>query len=190
MKKLSTSGRESRLLDAAARAMDLLKQRPASRARLLLLIGQPMDSGSETTLAAIREQAERENVIVFALALPELDKAFVSDTVTLEGLPRERGGFRTGIDLKNLITVLDHAAAAQHSSDPFSVLTAATGGTQIHFRKQNELERALAAIGVQIRSAYVLSYSPEPADAGYHSIIVEAGVAGAKLYARPGYWLR
>src|SRR5437660_1675746 len=85
-----------------------------------------LDNGSETTLAALRDTAEQENVTVFALALPELGKAFVSDSVTLEGLPRERGGFRAGVDLKNLMKVLDHAAAAQQNGDPFSVLTAAT----------------------------------------------------------------
>jgi hypothetical protein len=84
IKGLAADGKGSRMLDAASRAIELLKQRPASRTRILLLVGQPMDGGSETTLAALREQAEQENLTVFALALPEVGKAFVSDTFTLE----------------------------------------------------------------------------------------------------------
>jgi VWFA-related protein len=190
IRQLTAVGHGSRLIDAASRAIGLLRQRPPSRARVVLLIGQPMDRGSETTLAVLCELAERENVSIFALALPELGKAFVSDTFTLDGLPRDRGGFRAGTDLKNLVTVLDKTAAARQGGDPFSVLTAATGGTLIHFRKQKELEGALAAIGTQLRGAYILSYSPDPTDAGYHTIAVEVAASGAKVYARPGYSLR
>ena len=192
MKGLSADGMGSRMLDAAARAIDLLRQRPASHARVLLLIGQPMDGGSETKLDALRELVEQESVTVFALVLPEMGKAFVSDTFSLEGLSSrlDRGGYRAGTDLKNLVTVLDRAAAAQQGADPFSVLTAAAGGTQIHFRKQKELEGALAAVGTQLRSAYVLSFTPDEREAGYHTITVAVGASGARVYARPGYWLR
>ena len=45
------------------------------------------------------------------------------------------------------MTVLDRSATAEAGADPFSALTSATGVTQIHFRKQKEMEGALAAIG-------------------------------------------
>jgi VWFA-related protein len=192
LRKLAPDGRSSRMLDATSRAIDLLKQRRDLRTRILVLIGQPMDLGSETKLDAIREAVERENLTVFALTLPVIGKSFVSDTFSLEGLSSrlDRGGFRAGTDLKNLVTVLDRSAAAQEGSDPFSVLTAATGGTQIHFRKQSELEGALAAIGMQVRSSYVLSFTPDSSAAGYHAIKVEVRRPGAKVFARPGYWSR
>jgi len=68
-------------------------------------------------------------------------------------------------------------------------LTAATGGTQIHFRRQNELEDAIATIGVELRSAYLLSYSPSSTEIGYHTVDVRVDVPGARAYARPGYWM-
>ena len=191
LKKLSAEGKSSRMLDGASRALGLLRERPASHTRILLLIGQPADGGSEAKLDAVREQVEQENLSVYTLALPEIGKAFVSDTFSLQGLSRaERGGFRAGTDLKHLITVLDRAAAAQKAADPFSILAAAAGGTQIRFRKQTELEGALAALGLQVRSAYTLTYSPESPETGYHTIAVEVASPGAKVYARPGYWLR
>lgn len=186
---VSANGTGARMIDAGIRGIALLKERPSSRARVFLFIGQPVDSGSESRLAALREQAEKENVSIYALALPELGKAFVSDTVSLEGLPRERGGFKAGIDLGKLISGLSRGSKAQKGADPFSILTAATGGTQLHFRKQSELEDAIATIGTELRGAYLLSYSPNSAESGYHTIRVKVEVPGAKTYARPGYWL-
>jgi VWFA-related protein len=189
-KKLSATGQQARMIDAGLQAISLLKQRPGSRTRVLLLIGQPVDIGSESSLALLQEQAQKKNVVIHALTLPEIGKAFVSDTFSLNGVSSTaKGGFQAGVDLKNLVSVLHRTSSAQGSADPFSVLTAATGGTQLHFRKQNELERAITALGVELRSSYLLSYSPNPADAGYHQIKVEVAVAGATVYTRPGYWL-
>ena len=126
---------------------------------------------------------------IYALALPELGKAFVSDTVSLDGLPTERGGFKAGIDLGKLISTLNRSRKEQKGADPFSILTAATGGAQLHFRKQSELESAIAMIGMELRGAYLLSYSPDSGEIGYHAIRVTVEVSGAKTYARPGYWL-
>jgi VWFA-related protein len=177
------------MIDAGHRGLTLLKERPASRARILLFIGQAMDSGSEATLKFVREQAERESISIYAITLPEFGKAFVSDTFSLQGLPRDAGGFKAGVDLGKLIAVLNRSGAADKSADPFSVLTAATGGIQLHFRKQKELENAIATIGVELRSAYSLSYSPSSTETGYHTIKVEVDVPGATVHSRPGYWL-
>ena len=48
---------------------------------------------------------------------------------------------------------------------------------------------AIAAIGVQLRSAYLLSYYPNSPEVGYHTVKIEVDVPGAKVYSRPGYWL-
>jgi len=190
-KSISAAGWPARMIDAGMRALTLLSARPSSRSRVLLFIGQPMDSGSESTLAALRDGAEKENVTVHTLALPELGKAFVSDTFSLQGLSSraDRGGFKAGADLAKLIPVLNRTASVATGFDPFSILTAATGGTQLHFRKQRQLEDAIADIGIQLRSAYLLSYYPNSQEFGYHTVKVEVDVPGAKVYSRPGYWL-
>ena len=189
LRTISASGKPARMIDAGIRALDLLAKRPRKRARALLFIGQPMDSGSESRLRSLQESAEKENVAVYAMTLPEAGKAFVSDTFFLQGVSfAEKGGFRAGVDFATLISVLNRSADAGTAADPFSSLTAATGGTQIRFRKQRELEDGIAAIGVELRSLYVLSYYPTSSQAGYHTVKVEVDVPGAKVYARPGYW--
>jgi hypothetical protein len=190
LKNISASGRQARMIDAGLHAINLLKERPSSRARVLLFIGQPMDSGSEYKLAALKEQAEKEAVSIYALTLPEFGRAFVSDTFSLQGVgSNERGGFRAGVDLGNLVSVLNRSGKSEKGADPFSILTAATGGTQMYFRKQNELENAIAAIGVELRSGYVLSYTPSSTETVYHTIKIEVDASGAKIFSRPGYWL-
>jgi VWFA-related protein len=191
LRTISASGRPARTIDAGMRALNLLATRPASRTRILLFVGQPMDSGSESALASLVEDSEKENVAVYALTLPEVGKAFVSDTFSLQGLSSraDRGGFKAGVDAAKLVSVLDRSSSAAMRADPFSALTAATGGTQLHFRKQSQLEDAIAAIGVELRSAYLLSYYPNSQEFGYHTLKIEVDVPGAKVYARPGYWL-
>jgi VWFA-related protein len=190
LRRVPASGKQARLIDAGIRAVELLADRPVSRSRVLLLIGQPMDRGSESKLDTLVEYAERENVSVYTLTLPELGQSFVSDTISLQGVSRdERGGYRAGIDIGRLASTVSRAAVAQSARDPFSVLCAATGGTQIRFQKQRELEDAISAVGEALRSAYVLSYYTPPAEVGYHAIKVEVDRPGARTYSRAGYWL-
>jgi VWFA-related protein len=189
LKKISANGAQARMIDAGLRAIALLKDRASLRSRVLLFIGQSMDSGSESALSTLKEQAERENVSIFALTLPEFGKAFVSGTFSLQGVgANEGGGFRAGVDLGRLISAVNRSNAVDKGADPFSILTAATGGTQVRFRKQRELEGAIAAVGVQLRSVYLLSYYPSSTETGYHNIHIEVDVPGAKAHSRPGYW--
>jgi len=69
----------------------------------------------------------------------------------------------------------------------FSLLTIATGGIQLHFRRQNQLENAIIGLGDALRSRYFLSYRPDRYDPGYHKIAVRVDVPAAAVYARPGY---
>jgi hypothetical protein len=150
---------------------------------VLVLIGQATDSGSESDAVTLRREIDRDDITGFTLTLPVLGKNFVSDTFSLGGVSfAERGGFRAGTDLGKLVGALSHSTSAED-------LTGATGGVEFHLRTQRQLEDGIAAIGVQLRSGYVLSYHPAPADPGYHSVRIEGGIAGARIFSRPGYWL-
>jgi VWFA-related protein len=189
--KVSAGGNRARMIDAAIAGVDLLKRQPPSRSRVLLLIGQPSDRGSQAKLDVLQEQAERENVTIFALELPQLNKAFVEDTFSLENLSSQtdRGGFKASADLSRLAPTLARASAGDAGSDPFTLLTRATGGTLLHFRTQRALEDAVGIVGTELRSVYTLSFAPDLARTGYHELKVEVNIPGATPYARPGYRL-
>jgi hypothetical protein len=173
------------------RSRALLKERTGPRSRVLLFIGQPIDDGSSAELEVLEAQAERKNVQVYALALPLLGKSFVSDSFALQGLGSQwyKGGYKASVELTKSVPALRRAGQARAHSDPFSLLTVATGGLQIPFRKQNQLENAIIAIGDALRSRYALSYTPDPYSVGYHKIAVQVDVPGATIHARPGYHL-
>jgi VWFA-related protein len=169
--KGETKGSKARMIDAGMRAIALLKERPRTVARVLLYLGQTMDRGSDATWADLKEEAERENVSIYAL-----NSAGGADTAPAPGTP----------DLGWLMSMLGHQDA---KADPLSLLITETGGTQLHFRGQRELEDAIGTMGVELRSAYLLSYYPSSEAPGRHTISVEVSVPGAKTYARPGYVL-
>ncbi|MEI9974113.1 MAG: VWA domain-containing protein [Ignavibacteriota bacterium] len=188
-RKIPASARDAHMLDAGWRGLMLLRERPVARARFLIFIGQPMDSGSAIRLASLKEAADRDNVTVFAIALPEFGKAFVSDNFALGPVPKsQRGGYLASVNLGVLIAALSRSGRAEAGADPFSILTSATGGRQVHIRKQKELEDAISAMGEQLRSAYQLSFSPNSPEVGYHTIKLEVSVPNATLFSRPGYW--
>jgi VWFA-related protein len=144
---IAVKGSRARTIDAGMQAIEMLKERPRTHARVLLFIGQAADRGSEASWTTLQEQADRENVSIYALIF--------SDT----------------------------------KADPLSTLIAWTGGTELHFHQQGELEDAIGTLGVELRSAYLLSYYPSSEEAGRHAISVEVSVPGARTYARPGYTL-
>ena len=91
-----------------------------SRARAALYRAAE-DDGSESRVAALRDEAERENVSVYVLTLPEAGKEFVSDTFSLEGLsrPRDRGGFKVGADMRTAASRLTGAQFREREDGSF-----------------------------------------------------------------------
>lgn len=189
LRTLSPGGQPARAIDAGLAFISLLKYEPGARSRVLLFIGQPADHGSNAQLSALLERAESENVSVYALTLPRFGKSFVSDSFKISGLGTQgsKGGYQTSVELTKLIPALARSTKAALAKDPFSVLTSATGGIQLHFRKQDQLENAIALIGQELQSLYVLTYSPDSNTAGEHKITVKVDVPGTKVYSRPGY---
>ncbi len=191
IQRIAVGGEKARLFDAGMEAIRLLAARPAARSRILLIIGQPYDSGSSGKLSSLVDAIAREGVSVFTLTLPMFGKNFISDTFSLQGLPDDfwKGGYVASVELTKMGPALKRSAKAKTSRDPFSLLSAQTGGMMIHFRKQNQLENALIALGGALHTAYILSYSPAPLTPGYHAITVKVDVPDATTHARLGYEL-
>lgn len=185
LKNLHAAGSAARMLDAGSEALQVLKNVKPPSNRVLLFIGQAMDHGSKTQLAALKAAAERENVSVFCLKLPEVGKAFIADSLSFAD--KDSSGIQVGIELTKGIPVLHRTEQAKLGKDPFAILSASTGGFEIPFHKQTQLENALVALGASLRSRYVLSYSADATELGYHKISVKVNKPGALVYSRPGY---
>ena len=189
IRRMKEGGEQARLIDAGLRAIDLLKSRPASREKLLIFIGQPFDSGSHAKFEALAEAALKENVTVFTFALPLFGKSFISDTFTLQGLGSQgsKGGYVATVELTKLGPALKRISATAAKADPFAILTTQTGGMEIHFRKQKELENGIIAMGGALHTTYTLSYSPDPLTTGQHTVLVTTNIPGATTHHRTAY---
>lgn len=165
-RSLAAKGTGAKMIDAGMHAIELLKERKRTEARVLLFIGPVMDRGSVATWAQLQQEAERENVSIYAL---------------------NSAGGSEGQGTQDLAWLM--STLGRQNTDPLSPLVVATGGTELHFHGQRELEDAIGTLGVELRSAYLLSYYPSSDDPGRHTISVQVTIPGAKTYARPGYFL-
>jgi VWFA-related protein len=202
---------KGRMLDAVAAAVDRLKKQPNAR-RILLLISESRDRGSETKLEAATVAAQTAGVTVYALTYSAFRTAFTSkapvsrpkeknepktpvkdaqDTFgTWNGQPASKYNPKTSPPAAQRPDLLAGIQELAHLSmeNSAEVLTAATGGRTFSFTRQKALEEGILKLGAEIHSQYLLSFAPVDSTPGYHRLEVRLARPDAHIRARPGYW--
>ena len=210
-----TSG--SKLYDAMAVGVEMLSGRPQAtadkpgRRRVLMILSEATDAGSEAKLGEVLRQAQLANVTIYSVGLSttraEL-QAKPKDTrpqITPPGtfpLPPQPGVPQTPTSEENRYGNIDLMAAAvwivEHIHDQvkdhaLEVAAAATGGAHLSTFKDRSIEKAIDEIGGELHSQYTVSYTPTGSHApGYHEIkvnVVRNDAKNLKVRTRPGYYL-
>ncbi len=188
--------KHARMLDAASAAIERLRQRKARR--VLLLISESRDRGSETGLDNLLLDAQKAGVTVYAFTYSAIKTGFTQKTAA--NSPRRRGpatpnvipGDPSYVPLEGRLDILGGLAELKRlgAIDTTKVLTTETGGLTFPFTRQKGLEEAIEKLSSDLHTQYVIGFTPELSTPGYHRLDVQINSkADLHLRARPGYWV-
>jgi VWFA-related protein len=218
---LKTGESGQRLFDAMAAGVEMLtgrrkptREAPTAGRRVLLVISEALDNGSNAALGEVLRRAQLENVTIFSVGL-STTRAELQDkprqnapapitppgTYGMPGppgtVPLPGAGNNQGIDLIALAQVLVTQAKSASTKHSLELGAVATGGAYYSTFKGRGIENAIDEIGGELHSQYMLTYSPssradDGQDFGYHQIsvsLVADKAKNKKITTRPGYYV-
>jgi len=214
MSRLKDGESGARLFDAMSKAVEMLSSRPEAseselgHRRVMLVIAEAHDSGSEDKLGEVLRRAQLANITIYAVGLsstkadllkkPEEHKAIRSTPDGIFGTPPPPGTVQTpttdqqgqGVSLLPLAVWAVMHAKDQVTKHQLEIAAAATGGMHVSAWKDKTIEKVIDEMGGELHAQYTLSYTPNDSNtAGYHEIQVTIDRPELKVRARPGYYL-
>jgi VWFA-related protein len=210
VKKITAGSSSSRLIDAVIYAVRMLHSRPPNRRRILILISETRDKGSEGRVRDALTDIQMNDVSVYSV---DVSRAFAGLTshpqaprpdplppaahplppnvpATPNTVMQTTGGQGGSANFIPLLVEIFKDTKSIFVDNPVEVFTRGTGGTEFTFAKQKALEEAISKIGEEIHSQYLISYQPNnKEEGGFHEISVEVDRKDIKVRTRPGYWL-
>ena len=209
----------TKLFDAMSKAVELLSARPEvsetelGHRRVMLVIAEAHDSGSEEKLGDVLRRAQLANITIYAVGIssmkadlkrkPEQTGPTRATPEGTFGTPPPPGTIQTpttddnahaqGPSLLALAVWAVSHAKDQVTAHQLEIAAAATGGLHVSTWKDRTLEKVIDEMGGELHAQYTLTYTPggENTD-GYHEISVTVSKEkerGLKVRARPGYYL-
>src|SRR5580693_8992688 len=213
---LQTGTSGSRLYDAMAVGVEMLSsrmpqptaERPGRR-RVMLIMSETVDSGSEAKLGEVLRKAQLANVTIYSVGLSTTRSELHSkprdsgpSPIAPPGImtlppppgtiqtPTSEANRNSGVDLLGLAVWAVEHADNKVKDHAMEVASTATGGAHLSTYKDRSIEKAIDEIGGELHSQYTISYAPENSDAlGYHEIKVDVDRKNLKVRTRPGYYL-
>lgn len=205
LRMLRVEGGAARMMDALDQAMRMLERRPPGRRRVILMIAEKRDRGSESQLTEVMIRAQRLNAAVYWLNYSPFLQPFTVKPKTAEDLKPEAE--RVKYKKCPMCPAPDNTPAPfdpgpggwlyaigelarLHQPDLSELFTQTTGGRSLNFLKRNALEQAIQLVGDEIHRQYLLSYEPKGAEPGsFHTLRVAVkGRPDLKVNTRAGYW--
>ena len=205
--KLKPGSSQHHLDDAAMEGIRMLARRGKERKKVLILISETRDKGSAVTPRDVLTQAEFSEVQIFAVSMNHL-----LNQLTTQAEPNRPNPvapeFRTPLPMGQIRTGTTDAQTNMGNWTPIfaeifalvkgifvpnslEVYTKFTGGREQNFVSLSGLEDAVAQIGEEIHSQYLLTFAPSSDQGGYHEITVKvlSSSPNLKITSRTGYWI-
>ncbi len=205
--RVGTSG--MLLYDAMSRGIALLEQRPAVRRRVLVVIGEAQDSGSENKLGAVLRHAQLANVIIYSIGLSttaadlrqppgqyqqqQIGPPGTYPVPTPNGMPPTpelEQAVQPNMDLGALLIWLVKTGKNAIGPNSLEIASKATGGLHVNTMHDRTIEKAVDEVGGELHAQYTIGYRP-PGDepSGYHEIKVTVDRRDVNVRTRPGYYI-
>jgi len=180
------------------------------RRRVMLILSEASDNGSEKTLGEVLRQAQLANVTIYSVGLstiraelqakpkppqrPNIPVGAIPPPPGIPATPTYEVNYRYGsADLLAAVVWAVQHIRDQVKGNPLELAAAATGGAQLSTFKDRSIEKAIDEIGGELHSQYTISYTPTDASVtGYHEIkvsVIRKDAKNLKIRARPGYYL-
>ena len=210
IKKIKPGSSSSMLNDTILTAVQMLKNKPKDRRRIILMFTETRDKGSSSRVREVLTETQFADVVIYSIdisrALASWTKVSNNTPPRPAAVPAEAGhGGMVGGGAQTPTTQMQNAGSGNalpgfleifrqvkgiFVDNPPEVYTKWTGGREYNFASQATLERAIADMGEEIRSQYLLTYRA-PDDGGYHEIRVDVMGLGSDLQvrAKKGYYL-
>jgi VWFA-related protein len=180
LKGLQAGDGGAAILDAVDYSVKLLQKAPKQRPRVLLLISETRDHGSQAKVDDVVAEIGQSSTAVYALAFSP-SRSNVVDTMKGNNI----GEMHPGVDFMALAYM---AAQAMRKNTPATV-AAMTGGEYELFASQKHFEARMVDFTNHLHSRYLLSIEPKNPHAGLHQIRVRLRDAGDRVVlARSSYW--
>jgi VWFA-related protein len=200
---------QSRLYDAMSSGISLLEKRPALRRRILVVVGEAQDSGSESKLGEVLRQAQLANVTIYTISLstamadlrakpnpyqgPQMGPPGTYPVPLPPGVaqtPDNEAAMQGNIDLLALAVWLVKTGKNAIGPNSLDIASKATGGLHVNTMKDRSIQKAMDEIGGELHAQYTLGYRPAGDNpTGYHEIKVEIDRPGITVRTRPGYYI-
>jgi len=211
---LKTGVSGNKLYDSMARAVELLSGRPEptpdspGRRRILLVIAEAKDQGSDAKLGEVLRQAQLANVTIYSVGLsttraelqakPKDTRPHITPPGTfgrppMPGTPQtpdtDAALYGEGSLMDAVVWAVKHVQD-QLKDNPLEIATAGTGGAHLATFRDRSIENAIDAIGGELHSQYSLSYTPTgTGSSGYHEIKITVDKKNLNVRSRPGYYV-
>ena len=168
------------ILDAVGYCINMLRNEPEDRQRILLLIGETRDHGSRIKVEDAVAAVGQANVLMYALSFsPSISN--ILDT--------ERGTNKSEMHpTVNFLDLADRTRQAMRKNVP-STLAAMTGGEYELFTTRRKFELRMTDFTNHLHSRYLLSFSPDDPHPGLHQLRVRLkDPSKGTVLARSSYW--
>ncbi len=208
--RLRSGSLSSRLVDAIDAGEHMLRSRPRNTQKVILLISETRDEGSENRGYETLDYLQVNNVTVYQITMSRVLGKLTAPAqdpppdilppaahyippnwpATPDTVAKTYGGAGFGVDFTPAVKELFRNLKYLFTLPAADIFTRGTGGSKFDFYRGSGLEDAIQRMSAELHLAYMLSYSPnDKEEGGWHAIRVEVTGPRVVVKNRPGYWM-